>query len=296
MSLPQHPLSAAFPAMSDDDFSALKDDIENHGQREPVIVHDGMVLDGWHRYRACVELNIKPTQFTFAEGDDPVSFVKSQNLHRRHLTGSQRAAAVVACSAWRPADTGRPRAEPRSALGKTTAQSRGELGSPLGKTNAQLAVEASVSERTIKDAKTAQKAGLGPAVRDGAMTAKEAAQVARGTPAKAAAKPAKQPDTPAPRAEPANDPQEAEYTELDAAHDQIKDLQAELAVANAAPEDRDQAKNLIAQLRAEIKVLEATLKAVKTSRDTFQTENAELKAQINRQRREIDRATGKRTA
>jgi hypothetical protein len=29
------------------------------------------------------------------------------NLHRRHLTGSQRAAAVVACSEWRPGP-GRP--------------------------------------------------------------------------------------------------------------------------------------------------------------------------------------------
>ena len=92
---------------------------------------------------------------------------------------------------------------------------------------------------------------------------------------------------------------EDEYTELDAAHDQIKDLQAELALANmgnASPEDRDQAKNLIAALRKEIKTLEATLKAVKTSRDTFQTENAALKAQITRQRREMDKITGKKTA
>lgn len=92
---------------------------------------------------------------------------------------------------------------------------------------------------------------------------------------------------------------EDEYTELDAAHDQIKDLQAELALANmgnASPKDRDQAKNLIAALRKEIKTLEATLKAVKTSRDTFQTENAALKAQITRQRREMDKITGKKTA
>ena len=56
MTLLQHPLSDAFPAMSLEDFQALKDDIEVTGQREPVIVLDGMVLDGWHRYRACSEL------------------------------------------------------------------------------------------------------------------------------------------------------------------------------------------------------------------------------------------------
>lgn len=99
----QHPLSRAFPSMNDADFQALKDDISNNGQREPVIIFEDMVLDGWHRYRACSELGIKFTQFKFDATNDPVAFVESANLHRRHLTASQRAAAVVACRAWRPA-------------------------------------------------------------------------------------------------------------------------------------------------------------------------------------------------
>lgn len=92
---------------------------------------------------------------------------------------------------------------------------------------------------------------------------------------------------------------EDEYTELDAAHDQIGELQAELVVARINSTDSEEAKQaatLIAQLRHEIKTLEATLKAVKISRDTLQNENAELRKQINRQRREIDKATGLRTA
>ena len=72
MTYTQHPLSAAFPAMSDEDFQALKDDIEVNGQREPVMIFEGMVLDGWHRYRACIDLGLDPQQFTFPEGDDPV--------------------------------------------------------------------------------------------------------------------------------------------------------------------------------------------------------------------------------
>lgn len=165
MTYPQHPLSAAFPAMSAEDFQALKDDIENEGQREPVIIFDGMVLDGWHRYRACIELGIKPTQFTFADNDDPVAFVTSHNLHRRHLTASQRAAAVVACANWVPANVGRPRGEP---------------GSPLRQTNAEMAAKAQVTPRTIQQAKAAERIGLIDAVRDGAITAKEAGKIARG--------------------------------------------------------------------------------------------------------------------
>lgn len=90
-----------------------------------------------------------------------------------------------------------------------------------------------------------------------------------------------------------------EYTELDAARDQIEGLQDALAVANigsADPEEAAQAKNLIAELRAHIKTLEATLKAVKISRDGFQNQVAELQKQINRQRREIDKLAGTRTA
>ena len=89
------------------------------------------------------------------------------------------------------------------------------------------------------------------------------------------------------------------YTPLEAAHDQIQDLQAELVVArinSTDSEEAGQAKALIADLRANIKTLEATLKAVKTSRDGYQNQVADLQHQINRQRREIDKLTGKRTA
>lgn len=90
-----------------------------------------------------------------------------------------------------------------------------------------------------------------------------------------------------------------EYTELDAAHDQISGLQDALAVAtmgDISDEDKAQAATLIAELRARIKTLEATLKAVTISRDTYMNENAELRKQITRQRREIDKATGRKTA
>lgn len=92
---------------------------------------------------------------------------------------------------------------------------------------------------------------------------------------------------------------EPEYTPLDEAHDQIAGLQDQLAatiIGGASEDDKENAQTLLTDLRQRIKTLEATLKAVTLSRDTYMNENAELRKQITRQRKEIDKVTGKRTA
>jgi ParB-like chromosome segregation protein Spo0J len=76
--------------MAEPEFTALVNDIQAHGQRLPIMVYEDQVLDGWHRYKACQQLGIPPTLEDFT-GTDPVNFVLSLNLQRRHLTESQRA-------------------------------------------------------------------------------------------------------------------------------------------------------------------------------------------------------------
>jgi protein gp37/ParB-like chromosome segregation protein Spo0J len=90
--LKQHPLSAAFPSMSDAAFGELRADIAANGLRHPIVLYDGAVLDGWHRYRACAETGV-PIKSTEFKGDDLKArkFVVSTNLMRRHLDTSQRA-------------------------------------------------------------------------------------------------------------------------------------------------------------------------------------------------------------
>lgn len=85
-----HPLSDLFPAMSSDEFEALKADIQKQGLLERIVTHDGKILDGRHRYRACIELGIKPS-FELYHGRDAVGFVIAKNLRRRHLNSSQLA-------------------------------------------------------------------------------------------------------------------------------------------------------------------------------------------------------------
>jgi hypothetical protein len=106
--LAQHPLSSAFPSMSPLDFSELVNDIRGNGVQHPITIFEGMVLDGWHRYLACQQIRCECPSVLFT-GKDPVRFVLSLNLNHRHMTGSQRAEAVVACNAWAP--SGRPKGD-----------------------------------------------------------------------------------------------------------------------------------------------------------------------------------------
>src|SRR3954451_3693258 len=95
MTYEQHPLSKAFPAMDAADLQSLTDDIKLHGQRSPIILYDGKVLDGWHRYLACTELQLPVNEAQLASDEDAPSYVLSRNLYRRHMDASQRAAAMV---------------------------------------------------------------------------------------------------------------------------------------------------------------------------------------------------------
>ena len=54
-----HPAAEIFPLMSDEEFKGLVADIQEHGLREPIVLHDGKVLDGRNRVRACEELGIE---------------------------------------------------------------------------------------------------------------------------------------------------------------------------------------------------------------------------------------------
>lgn len=100
-----HPLADAFPLMEGDDFEELVKDIEANGQRHPIMRFEGKILDGRNRYRACQRLGVKARMQEFF-GGDPVAFVVSENITRRHLTPAQRALAAEKLAT---AMQGRPR-------------------------------------------------------------------------------------------------------------------------------------------------------------------------------------------
>ncbi|PPV04723.1 hypothetical protein XBLMG947_4086 [Xanthomonas bromi] len=99
-----HPLCTLFPRLASAQFDTLREDIAANGLRHPIVLLDGMVLDGGNRYRACVEAGVEPT-FTEFTGGNIVSFVLSSNLHRRHLSAGQQAAIVASAQDWAKAQT-----------------------------------------------------------------------------------------------------------------------------------------------------------------------------------------------
>src|SRR4051812_13543564 len=86
-----HPSADLFPLMGDVEFAALKGDIQAHGQRVPIALVDGRIVDGRNRYRACLELGIEPATVELAGSGDLVDDAVSLNLIRRHLDDTQRA-------------------------------------------------------------------------------------------------------------------------------------------------------------------------------------------------------------
>ena len=54
-----HPIADVFPEMAEDEYTALVTNIRQHGIRRPLLVHQGAVVDGRHRWRAACELGIQ---------------------------------------------------------------------------------------------------------------------------------------------------------------------------------------------------------------------------------------------
>lgn len=164
-----HPAAELFPVMDEAAFAALVADIAAHGQREPILLHNGQVIDGRHRLRACEQLGIEPLVNDVSADGDPFGLVVSLNLHRRHLTESQRA-MVAAKLANMPQSPG---------INQHTEVTANLPGAAL--TQAAAGELLNVSERTVRAASRVHAHGtaeLVAAVESGEMAVSTAAQLA----------------------------------------------------------------------------------------------------------------------
>jgi N6-adenosine-specific RNA methylase IME4 len=89
-----HPAATIFPLMEGEEFESLCEDIEKHGVRDPAVLiqvgDEKQLLDGRNRIRAAEKAGASVKTVMY-DGDDPLGYVLSANLHRRHLNEAQRA-------------------------------------------------------------------------------------------------------------------------------------------------------------------------------------------------------------
>jgi ParB-like chromosome segregation protein Spo0J len=146
------------PKMSEEEFAELKTSIQTEGQHYPIIVNEDLeVLDGHHRFRACIELDIEP-DFEVRKFDDKLlekKFVIEANLRRRHLNNFQLVELAV------------PLLEIEKALAKKRQSKGGKNGrdmqlglasddvepEPRAKATDAVAKKAGVSTRTFERGK-----------------------------------------------------------------------------------------------------------------------------------------------
>lgn len=81
--LQPHPASQLWPMLKEPDLQELADDIAERGQLVPIVLCEGMILDGRNRYKACGIAGVEPEYIQFT-GGDPYLHVYSLNGKRRN--------------------------------------------------------------------------------------------------------------------------------------------------------------------------------------------------------------------
>lgn len=254
-----HPLCTLFPRMSGTEFDSLRDDIKANGLREQIILLDDQVLDGGNRYRACLDAGVAP-DFRQYNGNDPVQYVLSKNLLRRHLTAGQRSVIVSLAANWDRAHT--------HGGGRVADQ---EATLPL-EAVATRATRSESSERTQKDADMVAREApaLASKVASGEMTLPQAIKHVR----------------PA-----ASTPKLNEVERLRAENENLKERVAELS--DATQEACAVAEDLSAFSQGEelrrMSELRRERDSALQSRDDLQRQNAQLAKQCKALQRRLDR-------
>ena len=167
-----HEYANLFPMLQGEALDGLREDIRQNGVREPVVFLGDAILDGRNRYMCARDLGVEYPRVEY-EGDDPLGFVISHNLHRRHLTESQRASVAAKVANMRAGDNQHSggRANLPDLLGDSAK-------APV--TVSQAASMLNVSERSVKSARKVQERApeLVAAVDDGSLKVSLAAEVA----------------------------------------------------------------------------------------------------------------------
>ena len=161
-----HPLADIFPWLEGAANDALREDIRQNGVREPIVFLDGAILDGRNRYQCARDLGIAYPRREFGsdplDGTDPLAFVISLNLTRRHLSESQRASVAAKLANM---TQGRPADKPANlpVLPGIPLSEQAKAQPPVSQADAARMLN--VSERSVRSAQRVQDAAPPEVVR-----------------------------------------------------------------------------------------------------------------------------------
>lgn len=178
-----HEIANWLPMMDDEGLQKMAEDIKVHGQKLPIILYEGKILDGRNRYTACTMAGIVPFFKELPGNEDPVAYAESMNVPRRHLTTSQLAMY---------ADKKRDYYEAEAKKRQKEGQDRGRESqhgrmvetlppSEMAKARDQVGKSVGVSGRTMDKAKKVREKGhkdLVKAVEAGKIDVTNAAKIA----------------------------------------------------------------------------------------------------------------------
>lgn len=175
-----HEYCLAFPEMPASKFRELVESIRGEGLLHEITLYEGKILDGRHRYNACLELGIEP-RFDQYLGDDPIGRVKAENIARRDLSPSQLS-IVGARLAKVEGERARKRSEANLKRGTISpTDPYGSLGKDGGPTAEIIGTKLGIGKNTVQRGIKVMKQGtpeLVKAVESDSITVTEAARIA----------------------------------------------------------------------------------------------------------------------
>lgn len=148
-----HEAANIFP-LDEEHIGELAKDIRENGLLVPIETLDGKIIDGRRRFMACKKAGTQP-KFRAVETTDPVAYVVSLNLHRRHLTTGQ--AAMCATRAEALSAKLKAEANERMKRGKADPKDNCPEG---GQTRDKLGAMFGVSGKAVERAGKVRKEGI----------------------------------------------------------------------------------------------------------------------------------------
>ena len=169
-----HPICKILPEMPAGDYARLVDDVRVKGLQRPIILFEGMILDGRHRHSACADAGVTPVYEVY-QGDDPAGFVASSCIHR-NLSITQRG---LIAAGFREYERARAHERQSALNGKsqlpenlpeaTTGDARDVAGARMGVSGKTVDTAAHILEQGAPE--------LVEKVRDGDITLNEAKHI-----------------------------------------------------------------------------------------------------------------------